>query len=98
MPRYRAITNAAPIRPKIAPLAPTVTSVWVRRQQRAERAGQQRHEVDGDEAERSDRGLDQRAEDVEGEHVQQQVEGAGVQECAVTIRTHRPRDLRAGAP
>ena len=100
-PLCRAMTKAAAIRPKIAPLAPTVTSVGSE-QQRAEQAGEQGREVDAEKAGRADRGLDQRAEDVEGEHVQQQVEGAGVQERAAddapdltALGDHRARALNA---
>ena len=51
-------------------------------EERPERAGQQAGEVDRDEADVPDRGLEQRAQDVEGEHVEQQVDQARVQEAA----------------
>ena len=50
-------------------------------QQRAERAGEQRDEVDDAEAQAPDGGLDQPAEHVEREHVEEQVDEAGVEEA-----------------
>ena len=55
-PRWRATMKAAAIRPKIAPEAPTVSSFGLE-QQGAERAAEQRDEVDGQEP----RGADRRA-------------------------------------
>ncbi len=65
-------------------------------QQGAERAREERDEVDGDEAGRADRGLEQRAEDEQREHVERDVDDPGVEEASrddpppVTIR-HRGR-------
>ncbi len=50
-------------------------------QKRSERAAQERHEVDQREAHAPDRRLQHRAEDPEREHVEEQVEEAGVQEA-----------------
>jgi hypothetical protein len=52
-----------------------------RHQQRAERAAEERHEVDEPEAPLPERGLDHRAEDPEREHVREQVERPGVEEA-----------------
>ena len=57
MPRARSSTAAAPISPNTAPDAPTVERVG-RDDQRAERAGEQRDEVDRGEAHRADRRLE----------------------------------------
>ena len=81
-PRPRAITKAAAKRPKIAPDAPTVRVERDRQGDRAEGAGEERGEVEGDEAGGADRGLEQSAEDEEGEHVEADVEQAGVEEAA----------------
>ena len=51
-------------------------------QERAERAGEQRGEVEGDEARRADSRLEDAAEEEEGEHVEADVEQAGVEERA----------------
>ena len=66
--------------PKTAPDAPTVTA-FGRQQQRAERAAEQRHEVDDAEAQLADRRLEQRAEEVQEVHVEREVQRAGVQEA-----------------
>ena len=50
--------------------------------ERAEGAGEQRGEVEGDEARRADRRLEHPAEEEEQEHVDADVEQAGVQEAA----------------
>ena len=73
--------KAAAISPKIAPEAPTVSCVRVS-SSAPKRAGEQRDEVDRREPGRADRRLEQRAEDVEGEHVEGEVDQAGVQEAA----------------
>ena len=64
-PRPRAITKVAPKMPKIAPEAPTVSASGVGSSERAEGAGEQRGEVEGDEARRADRRLEQPAEEEE---------------------------------
>ncbi len=52
-----------------------------RQQQRTERAADQRHEVDDPEAQLADRGLHQRAEEVQEVHVEGEVQQPGVQEA-----------------
>ena len=64
MPRPRAITKVAPKRPKTAPEAPTV-SAFGSSSRAPKRAGEQRGEVEDDEARRADRRLQQAAEEVE---------------------------------
>ena len=59
--------------------APTVT-VRIGEGDRAEGACEERGEVEGDETGRADRGLEQFAEDVEGKHVEADVEQAGMEE------------------
>ena len=59
MPRLRMTTAVAAMSPKMAPEAPTVGDGGLE-QQRAERAGEQRHEVDEPEAQPPDRRLEQR--------------------------------------
>ncbi len=64
MPRPRAITKVAPKMPKTAPEAPSVSASG-REQQSAEGASEERGEVDGDEAWRADRRLEDPAEEEE---------------------------------
>ena len=81
MPRPRAMTKVAPARPKTAPEAPSV-SAFGSSDQRPERAGEQRGEVEGEEARRSQRRLQQPPEEEEQEHVEADVDEAGVEEAA----------------
>ena len=76
-------------------------------QQRAERAGQQRDEVDHREARSADGRLQQRAEDVQAEHVEQQVRQPVVEEARgdeapvlAVLRSRRAtgRPRRTGCP
>ena len=68
------------MRPKIAPEAPTVTANAELRPERSGRAGESRDEVDEQEARRAERLLDDRAQPVEREHVEREVEDAPVEE------------------
>ena len=82
MPRPRAITKVAPARPNTAPEAPEREAVRVD-QHHAEGSGQQRGEVEDEEARRPQRRLEQPAEEVqEQEHVEADVNDAGVEEAA----------------
>ena len=63
-------------------------------QQGPERAAEHRDDVDADEARGPDRRLEQGAEDVEGEHVEPEVDEPGVQER----RGDEPVRLAAGDP
>ena len=67
--------------PKIAPGGADRERVRVE-QQRAEGAAEERGEVEGDEAGRADRRLEHAAEEEEGEHVEADVDQAGVEEAA----------------
>ena len=81
MPRPRAMTKTAPARPKTAPEAPTVRRVRLD-DQRPEGAGEQRGEVEDEEARRPQRRLQQPPEDQQQEHVEADVDDAGVEEAA----------------
>ena len=81
MPWDRWAATATPNRPKIAPDAPTVSSCGLD-EHHAERAREQRHDVDDAEAQTTERGLELRAEDPQREHVERDVEEVGVQEAA----------------
>ena len=65
MPRPRAITKVAPKMPKIAPEAPTVICRGSVSASAPKDAGEQRGEVEGDEARGADRRLEQAAEEEE---------------------------------
>ena len=63
------------------PEAPIVSASGLSRH-RAEGAGEERGEVEGDEARRADPRLEHAPEEVEGEHVEADVDQAGVEEAA----------------
>ena len=72
------------MRPKIAPEAPTVTANAELNQSAPAESGEPGDEVDEEESRRAECLLDDRAEPVERQHVEQQVEDAAVEEH----RTH----------
>ena len=79
MPRLRPRASTAPIRPKMAPEAPTVSGVG-RDDERTQGAAEQRHEVHDRELHATHRLLDQAAEDPERVHVEREVDEAVVEE------------------
>ena len=81
IPRERISTAAAPISPNTAPEAPTVSACGVD-QERAERAPQQRREVQRGEAAGPEQRLEHLPQDPQQVHVEADVEEASVQEAA----------------
>ena len=81
IPRWRMMTNAAPSRPKTAPEAPTVAASGESSSAPNE-PGEQRREVQRGEAHGAERRLEQLAEEVDADHVEEQVDRVGVQEAA----------------
>ena len=89
MPRARSSTAAAPIRPKTAPEAPTVSASG-RDQQRAEGAPQQRREVQRGEARRAERRLEHLPEDPQQVHVEAMWSRPACRKPPVTRRQYSP--------
>ncbi len=92
MPRARSTTNAAPISPNTAPDAPTVLVSGSVRSSAPNEPLRSDDEVDQPEAQPPDGRLQQPAEDVEDEHVEEEVEQPGVKEAA----GHEPPPLAVG--
>ena len=84
--------SSAPMRPKIAPEAPTVTANAELNQSAPAEPGEPRDEVDEQESRRPESLLDDRPEPVEREHVEGEMEDAAVQEHGVASRHQSPSE------
>ena len=99
IPRARWKTNAAAIRPNTAPDAPTVSACGVG-DQRAERAGEQRREVERHEAHVPEHRLEHRAEPVQDVHVEGDVQrvAGSCRNAPVTSRQYSPSATPISSP